>query len=77
MEKKEILNLSQLIEKHVINKAFLASKMPMPKGTFNNKLSEKLTQYHFTENETERLKEILRDMAADIDKTCERHDKKH
>jgi len=45
--------------------------MPMPQGTFNNKLSEKLTQYNFTEAETERLKEILRDMAADIDNTCE------
>lgn len=59
-----------MIETHNINKAHLASKMPMPQGTFNNKLSEKQTAYKFTEQEEERLKEILRDMAADIEIVC-------
>lgn len=64
------LTLSQLIETHAINKARLASKMEMPQGTFNNKLSEKQTAYKFTELEEEKLKVILRDMAADIEIVC-------
>lgn len=61
------MTLSQLITTHSINRAHLASKMGMPVGTFNNKLSEKLSQYRFTESEEEKLKEILKDMAADIE----------
>ena len=61
------LTLSQLIDKHNINKAHLAFKMNMPSGTFKNKLSEKQTAYRFTESEEDKLKEILRDMAADIE----------
>jgi hypothetical protein len=41
--------------------------MNMPVGTFKNKLSEKQTAYKFTEDEQERLKGILREMAADIE----------
>lgn len=41
--------------------------MGMPRGTFKNKLSETQTAYKFTEAEQEKLKEILRDMAADIE----------
>lgn len=40
--------------------------MPMPAGTFKNKLSEKYAAYKFTETEKNRLKEILIDIAADI-----------
>jgi hypothetical protein len=40
--------------------------MKMPVGTFKNKLNEKLTIYRFTEDEETRLKEILLDIAADI-----------
>lgn len=40
--------------------------MKMPVGTFKNKLNEKLTQYRFTEEEESQLKDILIDMAADI-----------
>lgn len=61
------LTLFQLIERHSINKAHLASKMNMPRGTFKNKLSEKETAYRFTDEETQRLFAILRDMAADIE----------
>jgi hypothetical protein len=60
------LTLSLLIERHRINKAHLASKMNMPQGTFNNKLSEKQTAYRFTEVEEQALIAILRDMADDI-----------
>lgn len=59
-----------MIEIHSINKAHLASKMEMPVGTFKNKLSEKQTAYKFTEQEEDKLKEILRDMAADIEIVC-------
>jgi len=59
--------VSQLIDMHALNKSHLASKMGMPRGTFKNKLSEVQTAYHFTEQELERLKVILRDMAADIE----------
>lgn len=48
----------------------MASKMEMPVGTFKNKLSEKQTAYKFTEQEEDKLKEILRDMAADIEIVC-------
>jgi hypothetical protein len=41
--------------------------MGMPVGTFKNKLSETQTAYRFTDQEEERLKDILRDMAADIE----------
>lgn len=61
------LTLFQLIEAHSLNKAHLASKMGMPVGTFKNKLSEMQTAYRFTDQEEERLKAILRDMAADIE----------
>ncbi len=60
------LTLCQLINKHNLNKAHLASLMKMPAGTFKNKLSEKYTAYRFTEAEESKLKEIMIDMAADI-----------
>ena len=40
--------------------------MKMPAGTFKNKLSDTQTAYKFTEAEENKLKEILIDMAADI-----------
>jgi uncharacterized protein YbgA (DUF1722 family) len=60
------LTLHQLIDRHSINKAHLASKMKMPVGTFKNKLSDNQPIYKFTEEEENKLKEILLDMAADI-----------
>jgi hypothetical protein len=46
--------------------ALLAFKMSMPKGTFNNKLSEK---HHskFSDTERMRLIGILRELLADLD----------
>lgn len=41
--------------------------MKMPVGTFKNKLSDNQAAYRFADEETERLKEILRDVAADIE----------
>jgi hypothetical protein len=44
--------------------------MKMPVGTFKNKLSETQTAYKFTDEETEQLKEVLMDMAADVQDVC-------
>lgn len=41
--------------------------MPMPQGTFNNKLSESQTAYRFTQEEEEKLKATLRDMIGDFE----------
>lgn len=40
--------------------------MGMPVGTFKNKLSPTQIAYNFTTEETEQLKSVLMDMAADI-----------
>lgn len=44
--------------------------MKMPVGTFKNKLSETQTAYKFTDEETELLKSVLMDMAADVQEVC-------
>ena len=59
------LTLSQLIERHSINKAHLASKMNMPLGTFCNKLSPKHSST-FSDAETICLKMVLKEMGVDI-----------
>lgn len=45
----------------------MASKMGMPVGTFKNKLNDTQTAYRLTDAEQERLLEILRELAADIE----------
>lgn len=60
------MTYQKLISTWKLNKAMLASKMSMPKTTFNNKLNEKLTQYNFTEIEIQRLEKILSCLALDI-----------
>ena len=64
------MTLSQLIEATGISKAHLASKMGMPAGTFKNKLSDKQNVYRFTEEEQDKLREILRDKASLIETVC-------
>jgi len=39
----------------------------MPVGTFKNKLSDNQTAYRFSDQELDKLKEVLREMAADIE----------
>ena len=60
------MTLQTLISQWKLNKVHLASKMGMPVGTFKNKLSPTQIAYSFTETETEQLKSVLMDMAADI-----------
>ncbi len=60
------ITLLELINKWSINRAVLASKMGMLKGTFNNKLSAThATQ--FNDKERIQLIQVLRDMGNDID----------
>ena len=56
----------EVIEKWRLNKGLLASKMNMPEGTFNNKLSPKHTAY-FTDAEIIKLKSVLIELRNDLD----------
>jgi hypothetical protein len=58
--------LQSLISMWHINKVYLASKMDIPAGTFNNKLSTTQTAYKFTEDKENKLKNILLEMSSDI-----------
>ena len=64
------MTLLELIDKWSINRAVLASKMGMLKGTFNNKLSDKHPT-QFTDKERIQLIEVLREMGNDIDKATD------
>lgn len=58
--------MREIIDKWKINRNLLAEKMGMSKGFFNNKLSER-QKYKFTEEEKERLKQILIEMRNDLE----------
>lgn len=60
------MTLSEIIEKHSLNKAHMASQIGMPYSTFKNKISEKQTLYKFTNEEELKLRIVLRDMAHEI-----------
>ena len=58
--------LSQIIDLWKVNKALLASKMGMPKGTFNNKLNPDHSA-SFTDKELNQLCNILIELRNDLD----------
>lgn len=60
------MEVQEIIDKWKLNRALLASKMDMPKGTFNNKLSPKHPT-KFSDKEMFQLKEIIFDLYKDID----------
>lgn len=62
----EAQKLWELIEKWEVNRALLASKMDMPKGTFNNKLNPEHSST-FTDKERNLLCQILIEMRNDFD----------
>ena len=62
----EAQKLWELIEKWKVNRALLASKMDMPKGTFNNKLNPEHSSA-FTDKERNLLCQILVEMRNDFD----------
>ena len=63
------MTLLELIDKWSINRAVLASKMGMLKGTFNNKLSDKHPT-QFSPEERVKLIHVLWEMANDIEDTA-------
>jgi hypothetical protein len=67
---RQISDLQRLIADWKLNKVSLASKMPMPVPTFKNKINPKQIAYKFTDSEVDRLVEVLREMAADIENIC-------
>ena len=60
------MTVLQVINKWKLNRADLASKIGMPKGTFNNKLNESHAS-KFSDEENVKLIGVLREMANDID----------
>ena len=59
-----------LISEWNLNKVRLASKMGMNAYTFKMKLLGTYPAYKFTEAEEQRLYEVLRELAADIEKVA-------
>lgn len=64
------MTVLQVVDKWKLNRALLASKMGMPKGTFNNKLNASHAST-FSNEENIKLKGVLREMANDIDTVTE------
>jgi hypothetical protein len=63
----QLLNLLTIIDGWKLNKVFLASKINMKHSTFKNKINAKYPQYKLTESEQEKLIEVLKEMATDIE----------
>lgn len=62
----EAQTLWQIIERWKVNRALLASKMDMPKGTFNNKLNPDHDST-FSDKERNLLCQILIEMRNDLE----------
>lgn len=60
------MTVLQVVDKWKLNRALLAFRMGMPKGTFNNKLSASHAS-QFSNEENIKLIGILREMSNDID----------
>ncbi len=60
------MTVQEIIIKWDLNRAFLAKKIEMSRGTFNNKLSPKHTT-KFTPQELIKLRDIIVEMGVDID----------
>jgi hypothetical protein len=64
------MTYQSLISEWNLNKVLLASKMGMNAYTFKMKLLGTYPQYFFTEAEEQKLIEVLRELAADIEKVA-------
>jgi hypothetical protein len=60
------MEIQEIITKWKLNKNFLASKLKMLKGTFNNKLNPAHAE-KFTEDEFILLRAIMLDLRKDLD----------
>jgi hypothetical protein len=59
------MKLSELFDKHSINHAYVARRIGMPVGTFNNKLSE-VHPSMFSGVEMVKILEVLDEVGRDI-----------
>lgn len=57
--------MEEIIDRWKLNRNLLASKMEMPKGTFNNKLNKNHSST-FSDDEWEKLKQILLDLRDEL-----------
>lgn len=62
-----LTTVSELIATWNLNRPILASKMGMNVTTFKNKINPSLPAYRLTESEEQKLYEVLRELAADIE----------
>jgi hypothetical protein len=62
------MTYQKLISEWNLNRVTLASKIGMAVTTFKNKLNENQTAYKFTETEEQKLIDVLRELAAEIEK---------
>ena len=60
------MQIHEIINTWKLNKNYIASKMEMPKGTFNNKLSPK-HKSQFNDDEWIKLKDILVALRNDLE----------
>ena len=60
------MKIQEIIIKWKLNKALLASKLKMKKGTFQNKLNP-AHQTKFTNEELFQLKQVLIELSNDLD----------
>lgn len=63
----QLEKLLSIIDKWKLNKVHLASKANMKHSTLKLKLSQKFPQYKLTEIEQDKLIEVLKEMANDIE----------
>ena len=62
-----IIDSWNIIDGWKLNKVHLASKINMKHSTFKNKINAKYPQYKLTESEQQKLIEVLKEMATDIE----------
>lgn len=63
----QLQNLLTIIDGWKLNKVLLAYKVGMKHSTFKNKINAKFPQYKLTEIEQDKLIEVLKEMATDIE----------
>ena len=64
---QQLSKLLTIIDGWKLNKVLLASKINMKHSTLKLKLSPNFPQYKLTENEQQRLIDVLKEMATDVE----------
>ena len=60
------MDMEKIVKDLKLNKVYLSSKMNMPFGTFNNKISSSQPAYRFSEVENKKLLSILLEISQKI-----------